>query len=147
MYPDKSDTPRTDAIDAARVARGTPQYHAMLDLARTLESELDEAREKIAGARIVNDIAIGSGDTLDDLLRDLDQEIKHLRNVASGWHDKATSATLYAEGLLALLNQAECPVNGCDGGRIYEGRGNDPDVRDVGACTWCAERDAAQVSS
>lgn len=35
-----SDTPRTDAIDNARVAQGTPQYHAMLDLSRQLEREL-----------------------------------------------------------------------------------------------------------
>lgn len=37
-----SDTPRTDAIDGARVAQGTPQYHALLDLARVLERELAE---------------------------------------------------------------------------------------------------------
>lgn len=33
-------TPRTDAIDGPRLAEATPQYHALLDLARTLEREL-----------------------------------------------------------------------------------------------------------
>lgn len=43
-----SDTPRTDAIDGPRLAQGTPQYHAMLDLARTLGRELAEARMLLA---------------------------------------------------------------------------------------------------
>jgi hypothetical protein len=100
-----SDTPRTDAVLPSLTILTTQESRTLLEHARTLERELAEMRELHSEGmdRMFEALALDA--TYYRKYSTVVLEIKHLKSVAAGWHDKATAAGVYARALTAAATK------------------------------------------